>query len=305
MTDRPASPKGVSVGSVLGKSGLIDDVIEFPARPRRLRDFIKLRRDILATSARTLVYVADRSIGITLRDVLFFYACGIRRIIGAPLTRDLRMLRVDPATGNSEREAERLARCLAPLGRIDLDDPAMWDLRLQPRELRAAEVALAPLRGRRFVALSLGGRQAGKDWGDENWRTLLQLIGQRVPDFGLLFIGSADEFGRSSRLAAGFAAPTLNLCGRLSPRESAAAVERAALYVGHDSGPLHLAAATGVRCVAMFGPFNMPKWWHPMGTQHSIFHDMRDVMAISPQTVFAAIDAKLSVAERDIRRDSA
>src|SRR5207245_810028 len=38
--------------------------------------------------------------------------------------------------------------------------------------------------------------------------------------------------------------------------------ERAALFIGHDSGISHLAAAAGARCVLLFGPTD-PDVWAP------------------------------------------
>jgi heptosyltransferase III len=303
LTDIPASQKVAPIESVLGNCGLIDGVVYFPPPPRKLRDFLSLRARIRETKARTLIYVADRNLADTLRDVTFFHACGIRHVVGAPIARDLRRLRIDPETGHTEREAERLARCLAPLGPIDLDDPEMWDLRLQPDELRIAESMLAPLRGRDFLAMSLGGKIEAKDWGDENWARLLALMAGRYSNLALVFIGSADEAPRAATLARQWQGPTLNLCGRLAPRQSAAAMQKAELFVGHDSGPMHLAAAVGISCVAMFGPVNMPKWWHPMGTRHHIIHNMGGVRTISPAEVFAAVDAKMAqVSKRESHR---
>ena len=69
---------------------------------------------------------------------------------------------------------------LHSLGPIDLGDPAMWDLGLQPNELRAAEQALAPLRGSNFTAISLGGKVDAKDWGDENWSVLARIDEQAL-----------------------------------------------------------------------------------------------------------------------------
>lgn len=43
-------------------------------------------------------------------------------------------------------------------------------------------------------------------------------------------------------------------CGDFSLAELRALLERSALYIGGDSGPLHLAATTGVPIVAIFGP---------------------------------------------------
>jgi ADP-heptose:LPS heptosyltransferase len=300
VTDMPVSQKAAPVESLLAGSGLIHDVIYFPPPPRRLADFRRLRSDIRRTGALTMVYVADRPIGAAVRDLAFFHACGLREIIGAPLSRELRTLRIDPATGHTEREAERLARCLASLGPIDLSDPSAWDLRLRPDEHRTAAAALAPLRGRDFAAVNLGGKVSVKDWGDDNWIAALDRLAMRAPDIALVLFGSADEAERSSRIAASWHGTALNLCGRLSPRESAAALSRALLFVGHDSGPLHIAAAVGVPCVGIYGGHNMPKWWHPMGDHHRILHDMRGVRSITPNDVDAAMAAILSEMPRPV-----
>jgi heptosyltransferase-3 len=296
VTDVPASKKASSVESILGKSGLIDGTICFPPPPRKIHDIRKLRTQVRATRAKTLVYLADRDLPRTLRDLCFFRWCGIRRVIGAPLTRDLRVPHIDPATGFTESESARLARCLAPLGTIDLNDRAFWDLGLQPAEIDSGDRYLAPLKGRSFITVNVGGKVGHKDWGNDNWSFLFRLMAVRHSALALVFVGSADEFDRSAELAALWPGPTLNLCGRLGPRGSAAAMKRAVLFVGHDSGPIHLAAAVGVRCVGMFGNFNMPKWWHPAGEQHHIIHDMRGVRMNSPQDVYAAIDLTLAEA---------
>ncbi len=40
----------------------------------------------------------------------------------------------------------------------------------------------------------------------------------------------------------------INLCGGLTPRESAACFAKARAFLGHDSGPMHLADAVGTQC---------------------------------------------------------
>ena len=64
----------------------------------------------------------------------------------------------------------------------------------------------------------------------------------------------------------------MNLCGALTPRESAAAIARARLFVGHDSGPMHLAAAVGTPVVAIFAARNIPRQWFPYGKQHQVVY---------------------------------
>jgi heptosyltransferase III len=289
VTDMPASTKAASVESVLGRGNLVDGVIYFPPPPRKIGDFMELRAQILEMKAYTLIYIADRNIFSTLRDLYFFRLCGIRHIIGAPVRRELRRPRVDSETGETEHEAVRLARCLAPLGSIDLNDRAFWDLALQPSETVAADDSLAPLGGKRFIAINTGGKVQRKDWGNDNWMALLRLMSAQHSSLSLVFIGSIDEFDRSAELAAGWPGQTLNLCGCLTPRESAAAMKQAMIFIGHDSGPMHLAAAAGIPCVALFGNFNRPKWWHPMGQGHRIIHNMRGVREITPEEVYIAV----------------
>jgi heptosyltransferase III len=63
-----------------------------------------------------------------------------------------------------------------------------------------------------------------------------------------------------------------NLCGQLSVRESAAMLSRSETYIGHDSGPMHLAAAVGTLYVAILSSRNLPGEWFPPGSQHRILY---------------------------------
>jgi ADP-heptose:LPS heptosyltransferase len=288
LTNIPTSQKAATVESVIGNSGLVHKVVHFPGPPRRTHELLSLSAQIRRTRAKTLVYIADRKLFPTLRDVLYFRACGIRQVIGAPLSRDLRRLRVDPETGNFEREAERLARSLAPLGPVDLHDPGVWDLHLLPEEERSADAALAPLDGRDFIAVSIGTKWQVNDWGDTNWAGLLRLLSAEWASHALVLFGAGDEFDRSAGLAAVWPGPTLNLCGHLLPRASGAALRRALVFLGHDSGPMHLASAVGVPCVAIFGNLNPPRRWHPIGQHHRLIHNMGGVAAIPVTEVHAS-----------------
>jgi ADP-heptose:LPS heptosyltransferase len=67
----------------------------------------------------------------------------------------------------------------------------------------------------------------------------------------------------------------------------------AKLFVGHDSGPLHLASCVGVPCVGLYGNNNEPCKWHPYGDGHVVIHEMRGVRAIGVEQVALAIESKL------------
>ncbi len=135
----------------------------------------------------------------------------------------------------------------------------------------------------------MGGKAAEKDWGVDNWTTLIGGLSEDFGSYGLLFVGAAEDGPRAEALSAHWPSPVINACGKLSPRESGAAMREAAAFAGHDSGPLHLAAAMNVPCVALFGDFNRPAKWHPFGAHHRIIHNMGGVLAITVGEVDAAL----------------
>jgi len=61
----------------------------------------------------------------------------------------------------------------------------------------------------------------------------------------------------------------VDLSGRLSLKELAALTARARLFFGMDSVPMHIAAAMGTPCVALFGPSN-PVLWGPWRVPHRV-----------------------------------
>jgi heptosyltransferase-2 len=61
----------------------------------------------------------------------------------------------------------------------------------------------------------------------------------------------------------------LNLAGRTDLLALSALLQEAALFVGNDSGPAHLAAAVGTTTLTIFGSTN-PDWTAPLGERARI-----------------------------------
>jgi len=62
-----------------------------------------------------------------------------------------------------------------------------------------------------------------------------------------------------------------NISGRLSLGELIAFLQRCALFVTNDSGPLHIAVSTGTRTASFFGP-ETPSLYGPRGDGHLVFY---------------------------------
>lgn len=273
LTNVPVSSKAAPLESILGNSGLIDGAIVYPLRLRSIRQLWALARQLRLLGASTLIFLmTSRGLLTVYRDIIFFRLCGIKRIVGAPTTHDLDNCREDLATGFIEQECVRLARTLAELGPIDLDSRSNWDLRLTDQEREAGRSAIAPFDSRPFIAINMGGKAAENHWGEKNWHRLFTELAGTHGDYGLLVVGGADDAACVAEVTRNWPGPVVNACGRLAPRESAAALEHARLFAGHDSGPMHLAASRGVTCIGLFSGINRPRRWHPYGNQHIIIH---------------------------------
>ncbi|WP_028007993.1 glycosyltransferase family 9 protein [Solimonas flava] len=290
LTNVPVSSKAAPLAVILQPGGFIDGVIEYPLQLRSVRSLWHLRRQLRNTGASTLIYLAaNRGRLAVWRDVLFFKLCGFKKIIGAPLTADLLENRKNPVDGTEEPEAERLARTLHSLGAIELNRADAWDLRLTSREAEAADRAIATLAGQPFFAVNMGGKVAPKDWGEANWHALIDQLAVEYPELHLVVVGAAEDAPRADALLSRWPAGRVSVCGTLSPRECAAVLAQARFFIGHDSGPLHLAATMQTACVGLFGNYNHPKKWHPYGQKHRILHDMRGVQAITVEEVVSAV----------------
>lgn len=92
-----------------------------------------------------------------------------------------------------------------------------------------------------------------KQWPLERFLQLGQQLVQRQNARILLFGGPA-EVDQVREIAKNLPNNPIMLCGRLSLLESAAALKRCAVFVGNDTGLIHLTAAMKRPIVALFGP---------------------------------------------------
>jgi ADP-heptose:LPS heptosyltransferase len=297
LTNQSGSSRTTQAASVLEGTGLVDEYFSYIAGTRSISELMRIRSDITAFGSDFLVYLAaPRGIMSVYRDYLFFRWCGLRSIVGLPAMPKLWKSRPPLAGGAMfESEAQRLARNLSALGSIDITRSENWNLHLSDNEIKTATEILdkglpVDQNGRvQFLVLSIGTKQGINDWGDRNWAAVIKEIAK--VDVGLVFVGSLEDRERSEELARLWPGPTVNLCGKASPRVSAAIIGQSILFLGHDSGPMHLAAAVGIRCIAVFSRRNHFGIWCPFGSFHHIVYPpwrRGTIQSIGPSQVAAA-----------------
>lgn len=303
LTNKPVASKAAPIESVLPPH-FFEHVIDYPMGLRNPGKLLQVSNRIRAGRFDAVINLsAARGRLKAWRDTMFFRCSGVPRVIGSPIAPADATVCLDKATGLFESETRRLLRRVRSLGSIELEAASSWDLALTPEE-HAAAARYVPA-DRPVLMICLGTKAPANDWEEHNWRALLTQLSKELPQWHLVLIGAPEEAQLAERCAAEWGGPKLNLCGRLAPRESAAALSRAKVFVGHDSGPMHLASAVGTPCVAIFSARNKPGQWFPARSGHKIFYHQtecfgcgltvctkekkRCILSITPGEVAAAV----------------
>lgn len=162
-------------------------------------------------------------------------------------------------------EADAMMQLLRPLG-IDVPESGaelFFPVDGQSRQSAEEFLQREGVSGERpLILISPGSGWSGKNWPGNRFRAVAEWL-EREKGAQVAWMGTA---GEETVLGNG-PLPGKNWFGRFSIPELAAVMERAALWVGNDSGPMHLAAAVGCPTLSLWGPTE-PGKWAPRGEKH-------------------------------------
>ncbi len=276
LTNRPVQSKAAPAEAVLGNDYFFNTVIDYPIgarRPMVLFNLIKLiRRNKIDT---VINLTAPRSKSAAIRDRWFFKLAGVKQFIGFPNDSDYQ-ISTDPISGLTEWEAQRLAKRISELGPLPLEQENFWDLRLTTEEHALANEKLKRIKTDNIVAINTGTKVQANDWGCENWTGLVKQLAPILTNWQLVIVGANDDSAFAEKCLEAWGNKGINLCGQTSPRVSAAVLKQAKFFIGHDSGPMHLAACVGTPCIGIFSARNLPGQWFPRGDNNRIIYHKTD-----------------------------
>ena len=127
--------------------------------------------------------------------------------------------------------------------------PRLWTTEVHRRQ------AAALMPGERWLALGPTANWGGKQWPAERFAELARRLtasGTPLAGARVVVLGGVGEQAAAAPLLASL--PALDLVGRIDLLTVHACLARAALYVGNDSGLMHIAAAAGTPTLGLFGP---------------------------------------------------
>ncbi|SDT87724.1 ADP-heptose:LPS heptosyltransferase [Verrucomicrobium sp. GAS474] len=261
----------------------------FPAVPPALAISLRGERDALAAAAQ-IALASSRAklrVGYNLKNLY-----GTLRS-KHPLDLGLGL----PPSGHET--ARQLALLAAATGTAHsaVSLPELW---IAPAAQAEADALWATLRDPStpaYAVLGIGAGKPEKKWPKEHFASLARRL-QDEKGFGIAFIGGPEDRADAEAIAALGqldSRKTIHLAGILPLEVTAAFLGNAAvaLFVGNDSGPMHLASATAAAypVLGLFGPQDLERW-RPLSPR---FHALQepDLATLSVDRVFAATEALL------------
>jgi lipopolysaccharide heptosyltransferase II len=97
-----------------------------------------------------------------------------------------------------------------------------------------------------------------KQWTEEGFADVSDRLASE--GFQVVFVGGKGDLEEIKKIRGKMKDRAYDLGGALSLGELIALFEISSLYIGNDSGPMHLADLTGVPIVALFGPAREERW---------------------------------------------
>lgn len=194
------------------------------------------------------------------------------------------------------RPGHRLTHIAGAMGLVAPLLPTAW---MAPAD-HARAAALLPA-GAPIIGLGPTANWPAKMWPAERFVALFEALAERLPAARAAIFGGHGEAERRAAAPVLAALPgAIDLVGRLDLPEAAACLSACALFVGNDSGLMHLAAAAGTPTLGLFGPTPSSEY-APAGrcTAVALAEGPPGEAAMSQLPVRAALLAALDLLARD------
>ena len=121
-----------------------------------------------------------------------------------------------------------------------------------------------------FALLHISSRRELKKWPVENFCWLAAYL-FKEKKLSIVFIGDSSESAEIEKAQQQLSFKTYNTSGKLTLTQLAALMTKATIYIGNDSGPLHMASILNTPCIGLYGP--APKdIFYPVGKKTAVIH---------------------------------
>ncbi|GJL65822.1 MAG: glycosyl transferase family 9 [Nitrospirales bacterium] len=132
------------------------------------------------------------------------------------------------------------------------------------------------LLGRRWVMVHPTARYWFKAWPLERFAMLCDRLAEH--NLSVVLVGDVHDQEAATQIQELVNTPVFSLVGKTPLLELAAMMKQADLFIGNDTGLMHIASAVGCPVLGLFGPTN-PETWGPRGNKTTVIYKELDCRA--------------------------
>ena len=138
------------------------------------------------------------------------------------------------------------------------------------------------LKDENFVVFHIITESKERAWQGEKWIKIVQFIKKDLPNYKVVFIGSKEDHSKIEKILGN--EKIINLAGKTNLIQTMLLIDKAKLFVGLDSGPMHLASLTKTPIVALFEKIKVGNF-HPNRKENTFILEKNEIKDISLKDV--------------------
>lgn len=154
-----------------------------------------------------------------------------------------------------------------------------------------SELPIKLTEGKKILILHPKSKGSAREWGLENFSQLIRLVNKE--DYCICISGTADDREKMAGWLESLRTEVVDITGKLSLGQFIVFISRAHALVAASTGPLHIAAALGIKALGIYPPIRPmnPGRWRPIGIHASVLVVDKECQACRKSIECACIKA--------------
>lgn len=142
---------------------------------------------------------------------------------------------------------------------------------------------------KKFITISLGGRDKRKVWNFQYWKLLIRKIVHKFPNLKIIIVGSKNEVTNANLICKINKHKIKSMCGKTTVKSLFKLINSSKYHISHDDGTMHVASVYNKPGAVIFGLTSYKGKWRPMSKNLRIFYPKKNINETKPKQVFKKI----------------
>ena len=247
----------------------IDNIIPFDKKGKHkpVSGYLDYIKNLRNTNPEQVITLQDNP-----RLALLAFLSGAPKRIGFAGNKSRALFYSNPVKPHDEQHRVEyyldIARNLSEVDHL-FNDGLKLNVSSKEKEWAAKKISKLYLKSKsqKIVGIHIGGKWPTKRWPPEKFASLADKL--KEDGIEVVLLGGPDDISDANLVEYNMQHNILNLAGQTSLLELAALLDHFDLFIGGDTGPMHMSVARGTKTLAIFGPTE--QWrYRPYGDKHEI-----------------------------------